>query len=362
MNDLRLALVGLGILVVAGVWLWSVYARRRRERPRVRPGVPGARGAGRGRGRREAGRRPERGARAAQHRPQRGENLPLDLGLDAEAGDGDPEPPPGIDPGDGPGDVGEAGPGRAGSRDERAGAASSRRRRPEGEASPARATRARRDPDARFAAAGDPGEGEGPDAPPDEWIASGLAGLRATRDEPEQIEMDAFEAEPDEARPAADAGRAEAPAESREPAQEPLVVILTVLAPPGERLDGAALRAALEAQALRHGEDRLFHLYPDAGTPGAGPLFSAVNVVEPGVFDLETMDSLRTPGIGLFMRLPGPEDPGAAFGVMVDAARALADALDAQLCDETRSKLTAQTLNHLREQIADHGRRRLLRT
>ena len=121
---------------------------------------------------------------------------------------------------------------------------------------------------------------------------------------------------------------------------------------------GQALRAALEARALRHGEDRLFHLYPGSGPPGTGPLFSAVNVVEPGVFDLETMDSLRTPGIGLFMRLPGPEDPGAAFGVMIDVARELADVLDAQLCDETRSKLTAQTLNHLREQISDHGRRR----
>ena len=360
MNDLRLALVGLGIVVIAGVWLWSVYARRRRDRPRVRPGVPGARGAGRRR--REAGRSPERGARAAPGRPQRGENLALDLGADPEIGDGDPELPPlGLDPRDNPEDVGEAAPRGPGAGDERAGAASSRRRRPGRETSPARATRARRDSDARFAAAGGREEGEDAGAPADEWTASGLEGLRATRDEPEQIEMDTFEVEPDETRPIARAGRAEDPTGSREPAREPLVVILTVLALPGERLDGAALRAALEAQALRHGEDRLFHLYPDAGPPGAGPLFSAVNAVEPGVFDLETMDSLRTPGIGLFMRLPGPEDPGAAFGDMIDTARELADALDAQLCDETRSRLTAQTINHLREQIADHGRRRLLR-
>ena len=361
MNDLRLALVGLGIVVLAAVWLWSVYARRRRDRPRVRPGVPGARGAGRRR--REAGRSPGRGARVAPGRPQRGENLALDLGLDPEVGAGDPELPPlGLDPSDHPEDVEQAGSRRPGGRDARAGAASSRRRRPERETSPAGAARARRDSDARFAVAGDREEGEDPDSLADEWTARGLEGLRATRDEPEQIEMDAFEVDPDEARPAAKADREEEdPTESREPAQESLVVILTVLAPPGERLDGVALRAALEARELRHGEDRLFHLYPDSGPPGAGPLFSAVNVVEPGVFDLETMDSLRTPGIGLFMRLPGPEDPGAAFGVMIDAARELADALDAQLCDETRSKLTAQTLNHLREQIADHGRRRLLR-
>lgn len=354
MNDLRLALLGLGVLVIAAVWLWSVYARRSRDRPRVRPGVPGARGAGR---RRKEAKGPAGGARAASGRPPRGENLALDL--DREVGDEDPElPPPGREPRDEVEGAEEAGPRRPGARGE---AATSRRGRPERRASPARATRARREPDARFAVAGDREEGGDSESPADEWIASGLEGLRATRDEPEQIEMDTFEVEPDEAPPAAKADAAEDATESREPAQEPLVVILTVLAPPGERLDGAALRAALETRALRHGEDGLFHFYPDAGSPGAGPLFSAVNVVEPGVFDLETMDSLRTPGIGLFMRLPGPEDPGAAFGVMIDVARDLSDALDAQLCDETRSKLTAQTLIHLREQIADHDRGRRLR-
>ncbi len=354
MNDLRLALLVLGVLVIAAVWLWSVYARRSRDRPRVRPGVPGARGAGR---RRKEAKGPMGGARAASGRPPRGENLALDL--DREVGDGDPElPPPGREPRDDVEDVEEAGPRRPGARDE---AASSRRRRPDRKASPARATRARREPDARFAVADDREGGEDSQSPADEWIASGLEGLRAPRDEPEQIEMDTFEVELDEVPPAAKAGGAEGSTESREPAQEPLVVILTVLAPPGERLDGAALRAALEVRALRHGEDRLFHFYPDAGSPGAGPLFSAVNVVEPGVFDLDTMDSLRTPGIGLFMRLPGPEDPGAAFGVMIDVARELSDALDAQLCDETRSRLSAETLNHLREQIADHDRRRRLR-
>ena len=188
-----------------------------------------------------------------------------------------------------------------------------------------------------------------------------LRGLRATREEPEQIEMEAFDL--DEDVPIADAedASADADSEEEEPKAETLVVILTVLAPKGERIEGAALRAALEAQGLRYGDDRIFHRYPDAAPASAGPLFSAVNIVEPGVFDLEAMDSMHTPGVGLFMRLPGPKDPGDALAKMVEVARELAGALGAQLCDETRSKLTAQTLNHLREQIADFGRRRLLR-
>ena len=187
----------------------------------------------------------------------------------------------------------------------------------------------------------------------------GLEGLRATRDEPEQLAMGSFDLDGDDPAPGANNEDANAGSEDDESKTETLVVILTVLAPKGERLEGVALHAAFQAQGLRYGEDRIFHRYPDAAPAAMGPLFSAVNIVEPGVFDLATMDAMHTPGVGLFMRLPGPKDPGDAFADMVETARALASALEAQLCDETRSKLTAQALSHLREQIADFGRRRL---
>lgn len=192
-------------------------------------------------------------------------------------------------------------------------------------------------------------------------LVGDLRGLRATREEPEQLEMGTFDLDEDVPVPGPEDASAGEDSGAEEPKPETLVVILTVLAPKGERIEGAALRAALEAQGLRHGDDRIFHRYPDAAPASVGPLFSAVNIVEPGVFELQTMDTMRTPGIGLFMRLPGPKDPGDAFAKMVEAARELEKALGAQLCDETRSKLTVQTLNHLREQIADFGRRRLLR-
>ena len=370
MNDLRLVLLGVGVVVIAAVWLWSLYARRRNRRARIRSGVTEVRGVGR---QRAETRGSGRGKRTAPLRPRRGEHLALDLPLDPEVEDQDPGMPPlGLDPLEddveeesrnlafsrdptrvsGVGDEGiDSGDARHGT--------SGRETISHRSKCPKRSRGGKRVPLAG-ADSDDPAGSAGPDSPAGGWDADGLEGLRATRDEPEQLDMDTFDADPDEALPTAEESDPERSA-ADEPGEETMVVILTVLAPQGERLEGAALRAAFDAQGLRHGEDRIFHRYPDAAPASVGPLFSAVNIVEPGVFDLETMDSMYTPGVGLFMRLPGPNDPGDAFEVMVDVARELANALDAQLCDETRSKLTVQALNHLREQIADFGRRRLLR-
>ena len=218
---------------------------------------------------------------------------------------------------------------------------------------------------------GDPGEvpaegapagGPAPEVFPGALPVTALQGFRAIREELEQIDLAGLHG--------VGAGSPSAPgvripsASSREsaPAGESLVVVLTVIARRGEKLSGATLRAALEARDLRYGENGLFHCRASGDPPGAAPLFSVINAVQPGVFDPNTIDSMTTPGIGLFMCLPGPKDPEAAFERMVGAGRRLASALDAQLCDETRSTLSAQVLNHLRERIAEHGRQRRRRT
>ena len=359
MNDLRLILLGFGVLLIAAIWLWSLYARRR---------TGSSRAISRRKGRRAGGRRraPARGEATRESsgpsRARRGETLALDLPLDSE----DEElglSPHGLDApragGQAGGEAPDAGLGgtRASSR-KRGGARRGTRDRESDSGAGSRHRDVAREWRARGAQDAFPEATEDPErASP----MGDLRGLRATREEPEQLEMGTFDLDEDVPVPDPEDASAGEDSGEEEPKPETLVVILTVLASRGERIEGAALRAALEAQGLRHGDDRIFHRYPDAAPASVGPLFSAVNIVEPGVFELETMDSMRTPGIGLFMRLPGPKDPGDAFAKMVHAARELEKALEAQLCDETRSKLTAQTLNHLREQIADFGRRRLLR-
>ncbi|MEE8285318.1 MAG: cell division protein ZipA C-terminal FtsZ-binding domain-containing protein, partial [Gammaproteobacteria bacterium] len=104
-----------------------------------------------------------------------------------------------------------------------------------------------------------------------------------------------------------------------------------------------------------------FHRHEQPKDRRTPTLFSAANVLAPGHFEAARMDTLSSPGIAMFMRLPGPESPVDAFQQMLDAARIVAEDLNGTLCDETRSTLTPQSINHLRERIADFGRRQMLK-
>ena len=82
------------------------------------------------------------------------------------------------------------------------------------------------------------------------------------------------------------------------------------------------------------------------GNLNADPLF-----VEPGTFDMKTIRDQEIPGISLFMVLPGPVDGAQAFDLLMGAARALTQSLDAELLDETGSTLSIQRERYLREEI-----------
>ena len=45
---------------------------------------------------------------------------------------------------------------------------------------------------------------------------------------------------------------------------------------------------------------------------------------------------------------------------MLKTARNLSDRLDAKVCDQSRSPLTNQAINHLRESVAEFARKRML--
>ena len=62
--------------------------------------------------------------------------------------------------------------------------------------------------------------------------------------------------------------------------------------------------------------------------------------------------------MALVLRLPGIERPVEAFELMHSTAQSLATALGGRICDQSRSTLTKQVLNHLRESIAEHVRRK----
>ena len=112
------------------------------------------------------------------------------------------------------------------------------------------------------------------------------------------------------------------------PAQEEhLVIALTVMARNGRRLDGAEVSRAVQDAGMEFGDMGIFHRLSSA-EDGAVPLFSLADVLKPGYFDPERIGELRTPGLALFMELPGPAaEATTTFRKMVATGERLAAAL-----------------------------------
>jgi cell division protein ZipA len=146
-------------------------------------------------------------------------------------------------------------------------------------------------------------------------------------------------------------GEAEPPA----PAVEELVV-MNVLADPAEPYTGDAIFAALRACGLKFGEMNIFHRVEPLTK---SVQYSIASAVEPGTFDMADMEAIRCPGLCLFMQLPGPEDPSAAFEDMLSVARSVVRTLGGEVKDEHRNVMTPQTVEHYRQRIVDFSRRRM---
>lgn len=128
-----------------------------------------------------------------------------------------------------------------------------------------------------------------------------------------------------------------------------LAIILTT--GEGREIRGDILLQNLINLGLRFDERMgIFHRRESAR--GQGPIqFSLANALQPGVFHVQSMESLRTTGLCLFMTLPGPSRPMQAFTNMMECARILAQEFGASLLDTQRSVFSRQTENHYRDKI-----------
>ena len=146
------------------------------------------------------------------------------------------------------------------------------------------------------------------------------------------------------------------PADAAADAEENEVLAINVLARGNRRFNGSDLWAAFQRNGLTFGDMNIFHrLNPVTRTPQ----YSVANAIEPGTFDLSNMESMKTPGACLFLRLPGPSEPAAVFDDMLRVARDIEQSLDGELKDENFSVLTGQTEEHYRQRIAEFSRKRM---
>ena len=128
--------------------------------------------------------------------------------------------------------------------------------------------------------------------------------------------------------------------------------MIHLMANKGETVTGEKLLNTILGVGFRYGEMKIFHrhLLDD----GSGPvLFSMANLLNPGTFDLNTIRQLQVPGVTLFMALDDIEEPVEAFEIMIKAIDVMATALDLNVMDESRSSMTAQTIDHYRHRARD---------
>ncbi|MBQ0722084.1 MAG: cell division protein ZipA [Paraperlucidibaca sp.] len=118
------------------------------------------------------------------------------------------------------------------------------------------------------------------------------------------------------------------------------------------REDGIPGRLLLEhllQYGLRYGDMAIFHRHEHPTGQGA-ILFSLAQAMEPGTFDIDTLSRDNVPGVSLFLGLPGYKCL-VAYDLMIDTARRLSSALQADMLDDQGQILTAGKLADWRDEV-----------
>jgi cell division protein ZipA len=130
-----------------------------------------------------------------------------------------------------------------------------------------------------------------------------------------------------------------------------MTVLLTVVAPPSRPFRGPSILLAAQELKLKLHKNGVFDYFP-AGQVKGKPVFGIAHLREPGMFELESIGKLVTPGLLMFMQLPGPVRPAEALEMLLEIARQLAQKLGGSVCDEHRLRLSSQTIGKLKSQVA----------
>lgn len=109
------------------------------------------------------------------------------------------------------------------------------------------------------------------------------------------------------------------------PNTEPQMMMLYVVAPEGQAFNGLNVVHQLDNLGLQYGEYQIFHRHLDLSDSPV--LFSVANMMQPGIFDLNTIEQFSTIGLVFFMHLPSPSNDLANLRIMISTADSLAQSL-----------------------------------
>ena len=135
------------------------------------------------------------------------------------------------------------------------------------------------------------------------------------------------------------------------PVEQKIVAIL-IAEREGTAILGNKLHTALKQQSLIFGDRKIYHRQEMGQT-----LFSVAGLLKPGQLDPSEAATFSTPGLTVFMVLPGPVKPVYAVRNLLTTAKDLARSLNAELFDTKRQPFTAESESTMIAEVEDWARR-----
>jgi cell division protein ZipA len=172
---------------------------------------------------------------------------------------------------------------------------------------------------------------------------------------PDQGELPIGESDAGSESGSADGAEPAAPSGPPLPAPDK-VVVLYLQARENRQVVGVELLAAAVKSGMEFGEMNIFHRKVKGDER---PVFSMANLENPGHFDPDEWPSFSTPGMTLFMGLPGPMPALDAWDALVANARRISELLHLDMLDGERNVFTRQREGEIREELREFERQQL---
>ncbi len=123
--------------------------------------------------------------------------------------------------------------------------------------------------------------------------------------------------------------------------KEEQIITLYLVAPENQSFNGLDIVQKLEEIGLQYGEHQIFHRHIDnAASP---VIFSAANMMQPGVFDLDNIESLETVGLVFFMYIPSLGNDVANLKLMISTVESLSKSLGGFVLNDQRTLFDEQS-------------------
>lgn len=130
-----------------------------------------------------------------------------------------------------------------------------------------------------------------------------------------------------------------------------LIIVLYIIAQGESGFLGKDIVMVLEQLGLQYGEMNIFHHYGIGEMKSKDSIFSIANMVEPGTLHPDKIAETTTPGLAIFMRLPGPFGGRIGFDLMLTNAEKIADKLNGYIEDQNNKPLNSSIIFALRDKI-----------